>query len=533
MASPELVEKLNRGAEHWNQWRKENSGVEIDLSGLEFEAGRAAPRKDLSRFDFSDANLNKARLKRVLLTSANLRRAKMSNAVFSFVDLTEADLSEANLVSATIWQSNFTAATMRRAILSGVATAGTRFNGADLTEAYMTEANLSGADMAAANLSMADLTDGTLNGTRLSGTELSQAVLIRADLRQARLDNSNLTSAALQQAILSGADLKNSILEFANLRGANLRSAELSHSVLHRADLRSSNLQFAIFDQANFQNILLWETQRAGWSIRGILCDRVFWDKDGAHASQYEPGEFERLYSDHTCIEFFYQGGISTFELSTLPALLRHLASLHPDANIRLKSLEETGGGARISISIADTDLETSEKVKADVQRVFQSQLALREDQITRLTIEKEYLENFVSEKLVQRMLSAAAPQATFNAPVYGANLAGSGSRLFLQQSVNDTAALAVLLDKMLAHRDELNLPSAESSRFEAGLTSIKSELEKPSPNETALARSLNFVRELAAESLKKAAGKLGEQAVSGEWHVWLSQLQHWLPHHW
>lgn len=533
MASAEHLEKLNLGAEQWNRWRKENPSVQVDLSGAELQSGRAGPRRDLSRFDFSDANLNKARLKRVLLTSANLRRAKMSDALFDFVDFTEADLFEAMLVSATIAQSNFTSANLRRAVLSGVATVGTRFSGADLTEAYISGATLSGADMAAANLTMADLTDAYLIGTRLSGADLGQAVLIRADLREAKLDNANLTSAALPHAALLGASLKNAILEYANMRWANLRGADLGQAFLHRTDLRSANLQFTVFDGAIVRSVLLWETQRAGWSIRGIQCDCAYWDKDAEQSSNYAAGEFERLYSDLTCIEFFYQGGISTFELSTLPALLRYLASLHPGAGLRLKSVEETGGGAKISISIADTDAETTEKIKADAQRVFQSQLALRNDQITRLTIEKEYLENFVSEKLVQRMLSAAAPHSVFNAPVYGANIAGSGSRLTLHQSVNDSADLISLLDAILAHHRELNLSVAEANQLEQGLASAKSELEKPTPNETALTRSLSFVKDLATEGLKKAAGKLGEQAVSGEWHTWLSQLQQWLPHHW
>jgi hypothetical protein len=94
----------------------------------------------------------------------------------------------------------------------------------------------------------------------------------------------------------------------------------------------------------------LWETQRAGWSIKGVACETVFWDEDAKIASKFSPGEFERLYGNPLVIELFYEGGITSFELNTLPALLHELTKLHPGHELRLASVVETSGGALVTI---------------------------------------------------------------------------------------------------------------------------------------------------------------------------------------
>ena len=525
MANSEQIERLQLGADSWNRWRKENPGIEIDLSGAELRRTFASSL-DLGGFDFSDANLSHARLTYVTLAGANLHRAKMSEITLQFVDLRAADLSAASLVNATGSVIDFGSANLQRTVLSGAGFVSVRMRRADLTEAYMSEASLSGAEMGDANLSMADLSDADLRGASLRGANLSQANLIRADLSGALLSHANLASAAMSHANMSRAILSSADLKDADLRAANLRGADLEGANLDRSDLRSANMQFAIMNECSADRIKLWETQRADWSIKGIRCGRASWDKDGELLTAYEDGEFERLYADVPCIELFYQGGVSTFELSTLPAMLRHLAMLHEGASIRLKSIEETGGGAKISISVGDADAETTERIKADATRVFQSQLALRDNQIVRLQIEKEYLENWVSERLIHKMLAAGAPQTIFNAPVYNAAFANGDARISIEQNFYDNGETVALLEKMLAHRDELDLAPAEAKRFDEEMQAATAELKKRTPDKSAVARGLGLAGELAKEALKKAAGKLGEQALSADWHSWLMQLQ-------
>ncbi len=530
MANPEHLAKLEQGAEAWNRWRKDNAGIEVDLSGVEL-IHHPFSMRDLNGFDLSHANLIRAKLTKVSLESANLSHARMSQINFDQVNLSKADLSGASLVGAIIARADLRGAILRRTNLSDAYLRNAKLEGADLNEAYMSGAHLAGADLTNANLSMAELSDSDLRRTKLVRANMAQAVLIRADLTEASLDHANLSAAVMNHANLTRAILDNANLQEADLRAVNMRAARLNGANLDKSDLRSANLQFAILDDCSADRIKLWETQRAGWSLRGIRCERAYWDKDAEQPTVYSPGEFERLYAEFTSIEFFYQGGVSTFELSTLPAMLRHLAALHEGVNIRLKSIEETGGGAKISISVGDTDAETTQKIKADATRVFQSQLALRDDQITRLRIEKEYLETFVSEKLVQKMLSAAAPQNTFNAPVYGAGFSSGDSRMSIEQTFHDNTALQSILEKMLAHRADLGLVAADRGRLEEEIHSATTELDRKNPDPSIVARSIGFAQEMVKEALKKGAGKLAEEAASADWNSWLHQL-HALSQH-
>src|SRR5258708_11216530 len=68
---------LRQGVKVWNQWRKEHTGEDVDLSNA-----------DLSRAKLSGANLSRAKL-----SGANLSRAKLNRADLSGADLSGADLS--------------------------------------------------------------------------------------------------------------------------------------------------------------------------------------------------------------------------------------------------------------------------------------------------------------------------------------------------------------------------------------------------------------------------------------------------------
>jgi hypothetical protein len=174
------------------------------------------------------------------------------------------------------------------------------------------------------------------SGVNFSYVNLSNANLRRVVLAYQNLSGADFRGAHCNTANLIGADLRNAILREADLSGANLTGADLKGADLSAANLSSARLQSAILNQATITGARFWETQLAGWSIKNIICERAFWDNDGSNPTDYAPGEFERLHSETPRIELFYEGGITTFELNTLPALLSHLASLHSNCTIRL-----------------------------------------------------------------------------------------------------------------------------------------------------------------------------------------------------
>jgi hypothetical protein len=397
---------------------------------------------------------------------------------------------------------------------------GINLSQADLTEAMLWNANLSGANLNFANL----------NGASLSNANLERADLFEANLFGSSLEGANLSGAHLSYANLSYANFHEANLAGACLAHTNLNEAKLADSDMTDVDLRSANLHRARLDKSIATGIQLWEAQRAGWSIKAIVCERAFWDADSKEPVSYAPGEFEKLYSDQTCIELFYQGGVSTFELNTLPALLHHLASLHPGANIRLKSVEETGGGAKISIVVGDADQETTEKIKADAMQVYHAQLALRDKEMERLQIEKQYIEGLFFAKLIPAMLTAGTPQNVFQGPVTGVVIASGQSKVDFHQTVNDNTAILALLEKIMDRHAALGLHATETAELETALRSATAELQKKHPDKSVLSKSLAFIQKLATEAATKAAGKLGEAAVT-DWQSWLHQLAQ-LAHH-
>jgi hypothetical protein len=405
----------------------------------------------------------------------------------------------------------------------------------DLALADLSEMRLVGANLRLVKMNAASLQGAKLKGANLNRVQLIDADLTGADLRNSLMRGANLTRATLLRANLTSADLTWAKLNSANLSEAslwrgNLRKADLNLARLCGTDLRASALLDACLDGAIATGVKLWETQRAGWSIRDIDCECAFWDEETSEPTSYAPGEFERLYSDQTYIELFYQGGVSTFELNTLPALLQHIARLHPDTNIRLKSIEETGGGAKISISVGNADSETAERIQADAIQVYQAQLALRDSELVRLRIQQEYLEDFVSERLVRAMLTAGAPQNVFNAPVTGVVIAGGESKVDFHQVVNDNSAILALLEKLMSRYADLGLSGANAAKFQSELQIASTELEKKSPDKSILSKSIGLIQKLATEALTKAAGKLGESAAT-DWQTWLHQLGQIISH--
>ena len=209
--------------------------------------------------------------------------------------------------------------------------------------------DLHGTDFSWAELSEVDLSWVDLSRANLSGTKLRGANLSRATLRNADLTGADLSGANLGRVNLSGVSLRE-----ADLRGADLTEADLRNADLGGCDLFGATVQFAKLDGANLTDANLWETLREGWSIKGVICERAFMDKGGEKPSEFAPGEFEKLYSEQQVLELIYPDGMTRFELYTLPHLIHHLEKVHQGARLRLRSVEEAAGGAKVSIVVED-----------------------------------------------------------------------------------------------------------------------------------------------------------------------------------
>lgn len=96
---------LKQGSKVWNEWRKNNPNITINLNGV-----------DLWGTDLSEANLTKADL-----SEANLSRTKLYGA-----DLRDANLIEASLFGADLSNTDLTGVTLVRTEIDGVKVSGSR-----------------------------------------------------------------------------------------------------------------------------------------------------------------------------------------------------------------------------------------------------------------------------------------------------------------------------------------------------------------------------------------------------------------------
>jgi hypothetical protein len=122
-------------------------------------------------------------------------------------------------------------------------------------------------------------------------------------------------------------------------------------------------------------NACFWETQRAEWSIKGINCEAVYWDKTRKELRPYAPGEFERLYAETFKIKLYYSGGIDFIEIATLPALIQQIEDKYPGCSLRFQTMQDDAGGHSVTIAVDNLGKYDFAALEATAQ---QSQSKLR-----------------------------------------------------------------------------------------------------------------------------------------------------------
>jgi hypothetical protein len=260
---------------------------------------------------------------------------------------------------------------------------------ADLRGADLRGADLRGADLNRANLRLAKLFEAKLNGANLRLANFRLAHLSGADLTAANLSGADLLGANLSRANLTAANLIRADLFEANLNGAELIRGHLTGANLTGADLNRTRLIGANLDGANLTKSRLWATQHADWSIKGVICESIYWDAEGKKLETYEPGEFERLYSEKARVQIKYRGGISTLEIATLPELIQHLEALHPGTTLRFESIQDASGGAVVNLVFDDVGDDTSPEQIEELRAAIQSE-AERQAQQFRLALKEK-----------------------------------------------------------------------------------------------------------------------------------------------
>jgi hypothetical protein len=299
---------------------------------------------------------------------------------------------------------------------------------------------------------------------------------------------------------------------------ADLSGADLSDANLENANLDTSTLHNTRFDGALLTDIHLWETQRAGWSIKNVICQRAYWDRDHQRPALYSAGEFEKLHAEHPTIRLFYKGGVNEFELSTLPALFRYLMNIHKGAYLRLKAIEDDAGGAVLSIIVEDTgggDIEALQETATRAQQALEQAGRVRE-LWQRADAQNELLVNIIIPRLLE---AAQMKHITIHGSVGNIVEGGTGHQVTTTQTTNYHSAIRDLVAEACKRRGELSLAADQAKSLDEALTALQKNLAQREPELNSFRDGLNSLRHI----FEHAAGAMIAHGAP----VWLPAIIH------
>ena len=280
------------------------------------------------------------------------------------------------------------------------------------------------------------------------------------------------------------------------------------------ANLRGTSFIDAHLDNAILTGSRLWETQRAGWSIKGVKCKYVFFDRDGEQATHFTAGEFERLYSEKIKILLHYEGGIDPIEVLTMPALIQRLEKSYEGCSLRLQSIQDDAGGATVTIVVDNLGQHNLASLRTSAEEVQQLQLKLRKEETLRLKLEGK-IELMRDElfPMLERTMGDTYNINTAYGPV------GPKSRI-TQQTIynqNDLAAIRDLVKDIQAHQASLEqgIPTEKLSEVQNSLDVLREQITVQVPDHSIIRSTLKSLKTIFE-------GATGSVVASG----WLELLQ-------
>jgi TIR domain-containing protein/pentapeptide repeat protein len=244
------LDRLTRGVQKWNAWRRRCPSVRPDLDGADL------PNQDLTDIDLSDASLYGVNFAGVILCGAKLRNA---------------DLRFATFTGAGIYRDPLTSlfhprASGNHALWANLA--GADFRDANLYRADLRDADLSDAILSGANLSRTEMGWTALNGTRFASSVLARTVFVQTSLANARhLDTCVFEDRVVldYQTLLASADVPHSFL-----RGCGIPNSLIG--LLPGLARKASRESCSCFISYSHADVKFARRLTSGLQKRGVRC---------------------------------------------------------------------------------------------------------------------------------------------------------------------------------------------------------------------------------------------------------------------
>lgn len=395
MNKNDLVQLIQSGPQTWNKWKASSAKDIRILDGVEL-TDLTLDNIDFSGMSLQGVTINRCSLKNAKFISANLSHSNLRGNDFSGARFIAAGLAGADLSDSLVAGASFLTATVRGARLDRIDFRGHDLRSLDLRRTSLVMSNLEGQA----------LENFDLSGVNLEGANLSKACLTNANLTGANLQQAKLFDAQLQGAVFRKANLDGVDLHGQGLSGLDFESAQLTNCDLHEANLKGANLA-----NCDITGSHLWKIQATGWNIAGIKCREAAWGKSANKKTHYRNHEFERIYAENTTIELSYPYRLIGTELATLPILIEHLEATFWGIVLRLKSIEDVAGGARVTLVVEEPGKHRPSELKLELQKeadkIHMAQLSLRRNTALQAQL-KEEIAN-IKEKFWPRLLELSA----------------------------------------------------------------------------------------------------------------------------
>ena len=357
-------------------------------------------------------------------------------------------------------------------------------------------------------LAHANLINAVLRRVNLRGAYLNGALLVRADLSEADLCGADVVNAGLSGANLTGANLSNAslvraLLVEANLTGANLTGARLAHALLVDAKL----------DGATLTDARLWESSRVGWSIKGVICERCFWDKGKrAKPSEYAPGEFERAFAEKPSIVLQYPDGLRAFDFAMLPLMVEQLQTEHPNTVLHVRSVRDEGGKATVTLVVDDLANRDPGEFLLEVDEL-RKHLTNIQTLLLRTETERDvYRDEY--RALVKDITMKSTKQITIGT-MTGGHLGDishshdfqTGQTVIYQP--NDLDQIRKLIGEIYEKREEVRgvVTEDQFAELQASLDTVRRQLEAAQPDQSAIKKALGSLQRMCEGAMANVVG--------------------------
>jgi uncharacterized protein YjbI with pentapeptide repeats len=213
---------------------------------------------DLSKLDFTGANLQEACFSAAICRGCIFTNANLNRAIFESADVRGATFQNTKAEGTNFFQcyldkSTIDDSSFKHAFMRGSQAPGMEVSNSNFDHSNVRNGKWDGTQVDNSTFNYADMEGVSLVNARLSKVKMQYAMLDNAILKQCKIIESNLTDAFLAGADASGATIRDTVLKGVQAKDIDLTDAEIDRlSKLEGIDLENAVMKRVMAEGVNF-----------------------------------------------------------------------------------------------------------------------------------------------------------------------------------------------------------------------------------------------------------------------------------------